>query len=78
MRIPISDTQKGVVRTYKYGTANNGYFIPATAEWSYDYNVKKGCRKMTYGEFKEMYPYKNFNQYSRSTTKTKHNAQYNP
>lgn len=76
MRIPIGDEQKGVISISKYDR-NNGWFIPDTSEWSYDYHVRNGGRKATYKEFRELYPFKTYYQYNRCKTKTKDNSKYN-
>jgi hypothetical protein len=57
MRIPIAETQIGVVTKSSYG--KKFYFTPDYHEWWFEYQcrVHKPARLMTYAQFLEEYPY---------------------
>lgn len=75
MRIPISNSTKGVIKPCSFDK-NDAWFIPVN-DFSYESYVKKGMRVASYGEFRELYPFRNRNARHRSLKRTKENAEYN-
>ena len=75
----MSESKLGVVtfnRDFK-GKVTGGYFSQE-GSWGYEYYTKrKEGRVMTYGEFKETFPYRDHNIRSRSLELTKYNQMYN-